>query len=484
MTTTLLENGEPITELDDDATDLSTCRDCSDEMDPNEVEINEIDGDPVCPSCYDNYVSCNDCSDLVHTDDAHTVNGDDLVCDSCNDNYYECDSCNERIHGDYTCTVGYDGTACESCRDNYYSFCDGCGEYYSNDDGPCCSRDCDCVAPGQSFVFPIEGGASSIRNDERYAISLAAGVISAEALEKIQRLIRDAGRKIFNEARAAGPASDEDYTAARGLYYAYDYVAGNFADSIGPEWQGRRGNFTKRLSRFAYNAKKISLPPTLISEIGNVARAQSNGTDVSVEMTRDLNQSPEDFFHSESCWWTDYSESRCALKNNGGIGMRTFGEVTYPEYGYQHGPWKHDYGRGYVEIGMTKRSDVVTGRAWVMPVRRGDEIDQRWYDYNAGEWTTRKVRLWEPTTDTVNPDGYIVFNGYGALSDYAPARIVAQMTGMTYRKVGFECDPMYVNNGGYLVTSEAIASEVDDNTMISLSVDTHANLYNREMTNA
>jgi len=59
-----------------------------------------------------------------------------------------------------------------------------------------------------------------------------------------------------------------------------------------------------------------------------------------------------------------------------------------------------------------------------------------------------------PTFDTETPAAFVVFNGYGDLGGYAPARIMSHMAGMTYRKITFDAQPMYVNPGapgvGYL----------------------------------
>jgi hypothetical protein len=169
-----------------------------------------------------------------------------------------------------------------------------------------------------------------------------------------------------------------------------------------------------------------------MSQVGNIARNHSTAVDVQIDVTRDLNQSPEAFYHDGSCWFTDYAgSSRCALKTNGGYGLRSFG--TYS----------------------------VSGRAWVMPLRQDE----------SGELV--------PTFETQTPDAFVVFNGYGDLSGYTAPRIVAHMAGMTYRKVGFDCDPMYINAGGYIVAPEEIAKKYTDGSL-SLSVHQHARLFDRE----
>jgi hypothetical protein len=175
----------------------------------------------------------------------------------------------------------------------------------------------------------------------------------------------------------------------------------------------------------------------MLSQVGNIGRDNSTGVDFEIEMTRDLNQSAEDFYHEDSCWWQSYSESRCSLKSNGGIGMRTFKSNGF--------------------------RDRVNGRAWIMPMRLDDNGDL------------------QPTFDSLTPDAFVIFNGYGDLSGYTPARIVAHMAGMTYRKISFDCSPMYVNgNSAYLVTSEDIATKYATKGHLSIYTDSHSHLYHRE----
>ena len=214
------------------------------------------------------------------------------------------------------------------------------------------------------------------------------------------------------------------------------YEAANQVDKVGLEWQRRDGNFTKRLGRATYNLTQRAIPAHLLTEIGNIARQHTDGKDYTLAVTRDLNLSARDFGHPGSCWWMSYKASRCVLKTNGGFGLRSFGDGE------------------------------VTGRAWVMPVKSVG------YDFT-------------PTFDAQSPDGFIVFNCYGDLSEYSAARIVAQMSGMTYRKVRLSITNVYVNHDndgesfGYLVAPEAIAAPYTDSS-IGLTVDRHSTLHEDE----
>lgn len=220
------------------------------------------------------------------------------------------------------------------------------------------------------------------------------------------------------------------------INYLYDSnlrYEGLMVPDIGDQWQTKEGNFTKRLSRAVYKRYKRKMSTDVLSMIGTIAGEHSRAVDFTVMVTRDLNQHAGFFYHTASCWWGGYSEGRCALKTNGGFGL-----LTYSETG------------------------KVSGRAWVLPLK--DTLEQRLH----------------ATFNALTPDGFMVFNGYGTLSGYNGARIIAHMAGMTYRKVGFEASPMFINNdAGYLVAPEDIAAR-HTNGYVNVPIDTHSTLFEAE----
>lgn len=269
-----------------------------------------------------------------------------------------------------------------------------------------------CTAPQQSFTVRNDG-QPPLASGTRVGITMPEGMISAEGI----RGIRDC---LWN----AAPLGVDEGDRLR-------FLAMHLVDELGYEWQTRKGNYTKRLSSYAYRAGRLKLTPEILSQVGCIARDHSKPADFTVEVTRDLNRPASAFCNRGSCWWGCESESLCALKTNGGFALRSFGFTG-----------------------------LVSGRVWVMPLRLDGDGDL------------------VPTFDTVTPDAFAVFNGYGDLGGYTGARVMASMAGWTYKKIGFTCAPMYVNAGGYLIAPEETVQKI---SALELSVPQHSDLSEREL---
>lgn len=337
---------------------------------------------------------CPDCHEWVDVDDTTTVHDGTRVCDSClSSGFSECSRCSEWFpDGHVNHVQDQDDPFCEACMHEWCEWCSECEIWTrygcDNEHEP---DACDCSAPNMRFWFPANG-QGSVSQDERLDVTLPAGHIDDAGLNAIRILLV---RNI-----------PDNMTDEHGYRRSPHTVVYDAMEAIGETWQGKKGNYTRRLSRELYSRDKVKLPEGIISEVGNLARQHSSATEAwPIEFTRNLNLSAEDFAHDESCWWQSYFESRCALKQWGGLGIRMFDENNYP-----------------------------IGRAWVQPM-----------DENL-----------EPSHNTMTPHAYIVYNCYGSLDGAKAARIVAHLTSRTYCKVDFRSDPQYINSDmGWLVADES-----------------------------
>lgn len=82
-----------------------------------------------CQRCWDaNFVCCNSCDTIVHSDDSFTGNDDYRYCERCFDNlFFNCDRCNETHDREYG-LVWNDERYCEGCYDAVSFRCDTCEE--------------------------------------------------------------------------------------------------------------------------------------------------------------------------------------------------------------------------------------------------------------------------------------------------------------------------------------------------------------------
>lgn len=372
--------------------------------------------DAVNTAIGDEVTNCDECATLVWVDESTEIEGVGWVCDaSCLDNYTRCDDCHAYVDSDTTTEVARGNDVCESCIDSYYrceacdyyvsdatyvsgsyycdsdclyehnTYCEECEEWYPNDDNHGSEHDCECEAPRKRFTFPANGHGF-IAQDERLLVELPKGTIDDEGMQNITRMLD----RLVNSPT-----------------YRVDVSA--LVAEVGPLWQARRGNFTRRLSAMFYKAG-IKLEPDTLTAVGNLARQHSGQANAwHIEVTRDLNQPAEAFYHEGSCWWQSYSYSRCALKNWGGIGLRSYES----EGAAQHYP---------------------SGRAWIQPLN--EEL--------------------RATHDAADAHAYVVYNGYGEMAGYVPVRIVAYLTGKTYKRIEFSAGDQYVNgNVGYLIADDA-----------------------------
>lgn len=378
--------------------------------------------------------------------------GEFLACTSCAGRYYkECAGCKVTTAAYYQISKGDTGRNdtkvwCRTCTRDVAMICNTCGNrHYIHDadkhthgatptgEGYNPNWGCDCESPAPTFLVPVKG--EPVPNDTPVTIATPTGKVSAGAIRKIKTLLRNTG-----------------YITAEGL-----------VDQIGNDWTDDKGvTWPKRLSALLYKTNKTKMTQYAIEDIGNYARSEVvSAGEYTVEFTRNLNQSPTAMGHAGSCWWGGYSSSRCALKSNGGFGIRTFG--TTRAYTFAGGPkpvtckcsakcksagtkalkaWKAR--GGDTEI-MTE-VPTTTGRAWVLPLRVSGEIGNM---------------LLTPTLDTETPDALIVFNGYGDLKYNAAGVLISEAYGLPYDQITFDCGARMSVNGptGLLVAPQAVIDQ-------------------------
>ena len=367
---------------------------------------------------YTDLTNCATCDAVVDADDAYPVDGD-TMCEPCRSlrDIVVCGRCDEMVT--YWSTVEGDA-ACRDCTDCDAHYCDECdgvvwseGDHYENHDEEDSSTGC-CDAPNQTFSIPSYAAAHT-ENDTMVSVSVTDNLVRGSGIDRIYEVLA-AYRGTLDEATRP----------------EWRYLSAALR-SIGREYKNEGGVFAKRLRSAVYKRTKevithceehdgladtcaavaLSLPPELVSKIGQIARDHSTPLDLELAITRDLNRSAYDFGHEESCWWSDYAHSRCTLKSNAGFGLRSFG------------------GRGDWDV---------TGRTWVIPCAVS-YVDQ---------WGAQL----KPTSGEAH--AYIVFNGYGDLSETRGAQALAAMTGLSVsQNVDFSPgnDAMYVNAGAYIVAS-------------------------------
>lgn len=400
---------------------------------------------------HDNMADC-DClrhegSTVCEVGEGHTVD-DGLWCKACVEKGVDegaihlCARCD-----DYSTTcMGVGGSCgCQRCYENHGAYCEACDERYwvaeenhehdeDEDDDRDQSGDC-CDSPMMEFTLPIHPGAALydtlvseqsdthlgtdepvLHNDVTYDVVIPGGKIRDDEWQAIRTLLADIVTVEYPMPESEIPfaGSNINYKLIREINGVHALVSREYK----PKGQAV---YAKRLRAAIYNKTKeiygvdraVSLTPGQVSQIGMLARKGSDPLELQVEVTRDLDLPAWEFSHPESCWWTDYSHSRCTLKSNAGFGIRSFG-----------------YKEGYGDMMQP------TGRAWVYPCK----VDHH--------------DVLTPTFGT--PDAYVVFNGYGALQEENGAKALAHALGLSagLTVYSFYGENMYVNgNSARIVAS-------------------------------
>lgn len=379
------------------------CGHCGVVHDSTDGGFTSVDGVPGCKRCKSSYFTeCGGCHGF--TARPRTAEGPIQVCENCVRNYVICRPCNIYYNPNTTVVSHrHDGSGC-------------------------------CAAPEEMMQFTMRNdGLDPVLSDTVTRVTLPAGVLSAEGRAEIADYLQDQ-RKFATDA------------AGR---YAWINLGGSLT-AIGDNWQTKEGNYPKRVSRYAYKNFGLKISADVMSEIGNIGARHTVAVDFDIEFSRLFDQTAEEWGHAGSCWWQSYYHCRCAMKSNGGVGLRSINV-------------KRGGGR------------QVLGRAWLYPLKK--VTDEPRNGDPANGWLV-------PTFNTETPDAFVVYNGYGNLQGYAAPRLIANMQGMTYRKVNMSLltrpKTGYINSGsGYLVAPEDIATHFTDGN-ITINVEAHSALFAQE----
>ena len=356
---------------------------------------------------------CSYCQTWVYSSKFVQVEGRGPVCDNCFRDYFvSCASCGKVVDQGYTYNIIDYGRICRTCREDGVvdlAECHRCGQTFLQEnmwfDEPhdrfYCSKHSpisDCKPKHLEFAFPaLNVRQKEIRNDEIIPITVGHGEVSDDGMREIVNYVYNKTQGKFGYRGVQIHEIQDDSIFTR-------------------DWQNKEGNFPKRLAKHLLVEHNMKLSDELMAEIGNIAKkhAGAPGTHY-IAITRNLNLSPEEFVNEGSCWWTSESHSRCELKAWYGLGVRTFSSPEYPESGHP------------------------VSRAWIVPLafkRRGNEI------------------LGYDRTEALPADGYVLFNAYG-IEQLPYARMIAAMTGKSYRKINFNLGDAYINAGGVLIAEQS-----------------------------
>jgi hypothetical protein len=387
-----------------------TCRECSAELDSRPTEFVDIVNKSLGEE--DACRFCAACLKPEWIDDINIDRDGDSACDDCRNRYDTCSRCEQWSLNEPGMSLVYGNTYCESCLEEYCSYCDECFLYYLDENAADHDHQGtpDCGCEPQELHFQILANSHGVlHEDERLLIELAEGHISDEAVRAVVTMLWD---EQFRHLQLLG--TGPGITQFR-----------NAVESVGRMWQMKEGNYTKRLSKMFYQRFQAKLDPGLLSRVGSLVKQHAGSTHSwYVEFTRDLNQSASAFFHDGSCWWGSESQSLCAFKHWGGLGIRSYRS--------------EDQDR-----------DRPSGRAWIQPLN--EDL--------------------QPTQDVFGAHAYIVYNGYGDLEGYTAPRLVAYLTSRSYRKINLGIKRQYVNGGGgYLVGDQETC--ITDGIRLTLT-DTH-----------
>jgi len=169
------------------------CPDCGDMFDIHDYDVGvNSDDETVCSSCAENYISCEECGDIMHVNDINRLD-ESYYCEGCyNNKTVECSDCG--AHFDYE-NEGH-------ITDAGYNYCDECASKY-----PYC-KDCNKLLDDD-----VGDKANKIYNEDGSEEIYCEDCIDVEDIKKCRRC--DKGLTYEPEKQMCNECLDEIEEAAR-----------------------------------------------------------------------------------------------------------------------------------------------------------------------------------------------------------------------------------------------------------------------------
>lgn len=161
--------------------DTAYCIDCSEPISENNTLY--------CDACNDDgYVSCNECYNRIHEDDAHFIEGN-YYCNACCSYCTHCDGYTTGTTTEVQGRRGNSNEVCQSCLEENYYYCEGCDSYFHSDRGHHLADDFCCNDCLEADCCLCENCGEYVRNDDveeiddNYYCSSCAGDIKEQMEE-------------------------------------------------------------------------------------------------------------------------------------------------------------------------------------------------------------------------------------------------------------------------------------------------------------
>lgn len=201
----------------------------------------------------------------------------------------------------------------------------------------------------------------------------------------------------------------------------------------GIDWMpiNERGTLTKRIKTHFYKKFEVKLDPQILEKVGMIIADNVVATkEYSLDTTRTFNWGAGDFGDAGSCFFGGRTGIRMDMMSDGGFKAVRF--FTKDLLGSRLGSGK--YYKDYAGI----------GRAWI--------------------WTTKVMPKTKGQT-VIDPEVYVIFNGYGPNTHWQASFVAAYlglpMKAITLTNRGLSDHGLYVNDDiGYVIGDRAVIESI------------------------